>query len=579
MSLKDAHSFSKLALIIVMLFSVGVIEAETNADNTDAADEQSNPEVEQEVNLLSETEALVEDIQVKSIEARKNFTLFKKSVGETRSMVGIQVLEIEAEIRKSLDELITNINSLNGQGIDTDIFISVAKAKTKEQSASIINEVKLIYRLMDELKKNREETENSDLFLLEQKINHGQSINDQLLKALYENTVRMELLELDASKNIDYLKKELERLAKNTSTRLKLNSDKITDLKKVIEKAGEEQSFDLLGEFNALEEKEAGLTNSLRSTIQLMKKLKLETSDYSLQLIRSVGELDEAMLDKAVVVGLIEEWAMGAKDWLVGNGASLLIKAFTVILILFIFKLIAMLSERLVRKAIVSQSATVSKLLQQFLENMVSKIVMLIGILVALGHFGVQIGPLLAGLGVVGFIVGFALQDTLSNFASGLMILFYKPYDVGNVIEAAGQKGTVSEMNLVSTTIFTFDNQLLIVPNNKIWGDIIKNVTSQEKRRVDFEFSVSHDANIEIIEKILQDIIKQNALVLDDPEPVIKLHRIDKDSQVFIARAWAKTGDYWQVYWDITRSVKQRFDEEEILRPASRHDVELIQTG
>jgi len=134
---------------------------------------------------------------------------------------------------------------------------------------------------------------------------------------------------------------------------------------------------------------------------------------------------------------------------------------------------------------------------------MVSKLVMLIGVLVALAHMGVQIGPLLAGLGVAGFIVGFALQDTLSNFASGLMILLYKPYDVGDIIEAAGQRGTVDQMNLVSTTVFTFDNQRLIIPNNKIWGDIIRNVTSQEERRVDFEFNVSRDTDIERVENIL----------------------------------------------------------------------------
>lgn len=132
-----------------------------------------------------------------------------------------------------------------------------------------------------------------------------------------------------------------------------------------------------------------------------------------------------------------------------------------------------------------------SKLLQDFFENMISKLVMLIGVLIALAHIGVQIGPLLAGLGIAGFIIGFALQDTLSNFASCMMILLYRPYDVGDIIEAAGQRGTVHQMNLVSTTIFSFDNQRLIIPNNKIWGDIIKNVTSQETRRVDFEFYVN----------------------------------------------------------------------------------------
>jgi len=235
-----------------------------------------------------------------------------------------------------------------------------------------------------------------------------------------------------------------------------------------------------------------------------------------------------------------------------------------------------MLSERLVRKVIASSLANISELLREFFENMVSKLVMLIGILVAMAHIGVQIGPLLAGLGVVGFIVGFALQDTLSNFASGVMILIYKPYDTGDIIEAAGQKGTVSNMTLVSTTVLTFDNQILIIPNNKIWGDIIKNVTSQENRRVDFEFYVNKDADIDQVEGILNEIIQQHELILADPEPVVKLHGIEKYSLEFIARPWVKTADYWQVYWDITRAVKQRFDEESIPQPIPKQDVQII---
>ena len=432
---------------------------------------------------------------------------------------------------------------------------------------------------MDSLKGERDKTEAGEMFLLQQKINHGQSIIDQLLKALLENTERMKLVGLDAGKELDYLKKELPVLATNTSTLIKVTTDKTEDLKRGIEVAGEEQSLDLVGELNALEERKAGLVASLRSTIKLMKQLELETSEYSLQLIQSVGQIDETLLDKEVVVGLLEQWIEDAKDWLVENGPNFLVNIITVILILFVFKLLAMLSERLVRNVIASSLANISELLREFFENMVSKLVMLVGILVALAHIGVQIGPLLAGLGIVGFIVGFALQDTLSNFASGIMILIYKPFDTGDIIEAAGQKGTVSQMSLVSTTIFSFDNQILIIPNNKIWGDIIRNVTSQENRRVDFEFNVNRDADIDQVEGILNEIIQQHELVLAEPEPVVKLHHIEKYSLEFIARPWVKTADYWQVYWDITRAVKQRFDEEAIPQPVPKQDVQIIKTA
>lgn len=582
MSSKLNNYLLKLILLCVVWIYSAPAWTETSQVETATADsEQVIPEQvikdqainEQDQELLAETETLVEDLKTKSREAREKFAIVKNSTGEKRSLAGTQVLDIENEIRKSLDTLIENIKTLEGQGVDIASYLQAAKKLTGEQSGSIIAEIKYIKLRMESVGDERDKTEAGEMFLLEQKLNHAQSIIDQLLKALLENTERMKLMGLDASKDLDYLKKELQEIAPNTSTRIKISTDQINNLKRGIKKAGEKQGLDLVGELNALEERKAGLVASLRSTIKLMKQLELETSEYSLQLIQSAGQIDETLLDKKVVIGLLEQWLDDAKDWLAENGPGFLVTVITVILILFVFKLLAMLSERLVRKAIASSKAKISKLLREFFENMVSKLVMLIGVLVALAHVGVQIGPLLAGLGVVGFIIGFALQDTLSNFASGIMILIYKPYDTGDIIEVAGQKGTVSQMSLVSTTIFSFDNQILIIPNNKIWGDIIKNVTSQENRRVDFEFYVNKDADIDQVEEILNEIIQQHELILAKPEPVVKLHRIEKYSLEFIARPWVKTTDYWQVYWDITRAVKQRFDEEAIPQPVPKQDV------
>ena len=236
------------------------------------------------------------------------------------------------------------------------------------------------------MKDERDKTKAGETFLLEQKLNHGRSIIDQLLKAFLENTERMKLVDLDAGKELDYLKKELQDIAINTSTRIKINTDKINNLKRGIEKSGEKQSLDLVGELNSLEERKAGLVASLRSTIKLMKQLELETSEYSLQLIQSVGKIDETLLDKKVVVSLIGQWADDAKHWLAENWPNFLVKVLTVIIILFVFKLLAILSEHLVRKAIASSKTKISELLREFFENMVSKLVMLIGVLVALAH-------------------------------------------------------------------------------------------------------------------------------------------------------------------------------------------------
>ena len=121
---------------------------------------------------------------------------------------------------------------------------------------------------------------------------------------------------------------------------------------------------------------------------------------------------------------------------------------------------------------------------------------MLIGVLVALAALGINVGPIMAMVGAAGFVVAFALQGTLSNFASGLMIMLYRPYDIGDVVDVAGIIGTVQSMTLVSTSIVTADNRLMVVPNNSIWGNIITNVTHSDTRRVDMTFGIGYDDNI-----------------------------------------------------------------------------------
>jgi small conductance mechanosensitive channel len=229
-----------------------------------------------------------------------------------------------------------------------------------------------------------------------------------------------------------------------------------------------------------------------------------------------------------------------------------------------------------VRKAIDTSKVDLSQLFQNQLVSFSGKVVMFLGLLVALSQLGIQLAPVLAGLGIAGFIVGFALQDTLSNFASGMMILVYRPFDVGDAVEAGGVMGTVKAMNLVSTTITTWDNQKLVVPNSKIWGDVIRNITSEPNRRVDMTFGIAYADDIEHAERVLEEIVKSNELVLDDPEPVIRLHALGESSVDFIVRPWARTSDYWTVYWAITRAVKQRFDAEGISIPFPQRDVHLI---
>ena len=217
----------------------------------------------------------------------------------------------------------------------------------------------------------------------------------------------------------------------------------------------------------------------------------------------------------------------------------------------------------------------VSLLLENFLVGAVRWVVMAVGIIMALASLEVSIGPLLAVVGAAGFVIAFALQDSLSNFASGLMILFFRPFDVGDVVDAGGVSGKVIAMNLVSTSIKTFDNKDMVVPNNKIWQDVITNATGVDTRRVDMEFGIGYDDDIDKAQGILEEIVAAHPKALKDPEPTIRMNTLADSSVNFICRPWAKTADYWDVYWDVTKAVKQRFDSEEIGIPFPQRDVHL----
>jgi small conductance mechanosensitive channel len=262
-------------------------------------------------------------------------------------------------------------------------------------------------------------------------------------------------------------------------------------------------------------------------------------------------------------------------SWLVESGPQYLLKLLIFLGILFVFRFAARIVRAGLEKAIDAADPNLSQLARRMIVSAASNLVIIFGILVALSQLGISLGPLLAGLGVAGFIVGFALQDTLGNFASGMMILLYRPYDVGDLVDVAGVFGEVDKMSLVSTTILTIDNQTVVVPNSKIWGNVIKNVTAQDIRRVDMVFGISYSDDISKAESLLNDILQSHDKILDEPEPIVRVHTLGESSVDFVVRPWVKADDYWEVYWDVTKTVKLRFDGEGVSIPFPQRDVHV----
>ncbi|NOJ22696.1 mechanosensitive ion channel family protein [Vibrio coralliilyticus] len=315
--------------------------------------------------------------------------------------------------------------------------------------------------------------------------------------------------------------------------------------------------------------------DSLSSLVSIADQLSVKTAEYKRLMFEVTGSVTQDLLDWQVALSVVTHWSDNFWSWIANNAPQHLFQLFVFILILLVTKMLAKLARKVVSKTVVSKNLKMSQLMQDFFIAMSGNAVWIIGILIGLSQIGLNLTPVLTGFGIAGVIVGFALQDTLSNFAAGMMLLIYRPFDVGDFVFAGGVDGKVSHMSLVNTTIKTFDNQIIIVPNGKIWGDVIKNVTHERVRRVDMVFGIGYSDDILQAEKVLKEIVDSHPAVLRNPEPNIRVHLLNTSSVDFIVRPWVKTDDYWDVYWYVTREVKLRFDQEGISIPFPQQDVHL----
>jgi small conductance mechanosensitive channel len=235
------------------------------------------------------------------------------------------------------------------------------------------------------------------------------------------------------------------------------------------------------------------------------------------------------------------------------------------------------LLSRIARTAM-SKTKT-SALLQDFVVLSVRRGALGLGALIALAKMGLDMGPLLAAIGAAGLVIGLALQGTLSNIASGLLIMTNRPFDVGDLVSTAGVNGFVRGMTLVTTRVETFDNQTIHIPNNKVWGDVIRNATANKTRRIDLFFGISYADDLRRAQRVLLEIVGEHPKILEDPEPVVRVHELGDSSVNFAVWPWVEADDFLEVRWDLTEAVKERFDREGISIPFPQRDVHLYPAG
>jgi small conductance mechanosensitive channel len=271
-----------------------------------------------------------------------------------------------------------------------------------------------------------------------------------------------------------------------------------------------------------------------------------------------------------------ETLALQAWQWMISEegGLGVLVQAAIIIAALIGLIIVARIVRRIMRR-IFGRVPNLSKLLQAFLAMVVYWLVLAFGLMIVLSAVGVDITPVFALIGGASFILAFAFQDTLGNLAAGLMIMINRPFDEGDYVDIGGTAGTVKAVNIVATTVTTPDNQVIVIPNSKVWGNIITNVTTSEVRRVDLTFGIGYSDSIEKAQGVLERLIAEHPLTLSDPAPTIRVGALGASSVDFIVRPWTKSGDYWTVYWDLTRQVKEAFDAEGISIPFPQTDVHL----
>jgi small conductance mechanosensitive channel len=251
------------------------------------------------------------------------------------------------------------------------------------------------------------------------------------------------------------------------------------------------------------------------------------------------------------------------------------LKIIAAILIFIIGRWLAKMIKNLIVK--VMQKGKVDETLISFVGHLTYIALLTIIVIAALNQIGVQTTSFVAIIGAAGLAVGLALQGSLANFAAGVLMIVFRPFKVGDYIEAGGTAGCVSEIQIFNTILTTPDNKVIIVPNAKITGDNIVNYSTKHTRRMDLVFGVGYGDDLQKVKDILNDILQNEPRVLKSPEPMVGVLELADSSVNFAVRPWVKSADYWPLFFDLKEAIKKRFDAEGISIPFPQQDVHLYE--
>jgi small conductance mechanosensitive channel len=250
------------------------------------------------------------------------------------------------------------------------------------------------------------------------------------------------------------------------------------------------------------------------------------------------------------------------------------LKIIGAIIILVLGRIGAGIARGIVRRML--EKGKVDKAIISFVGSLTYILILVFAVLAALAKFGIQTASFVAILGAAGFAIGFALQGSLANFAAGVLILLLRPFRVGDFIQGAGESGTVKEIQLFTTVLASPDNIKIMVPNGKLFGDIIRNISAFDTRRVDLVIGIGYASDIQKAHDVMMNLIKEEPRILPDPAPQIAVSELADSSVNFVVRPWVKKDDYWGVKFHLTRKIKEAFDAQGIEIPFPQRVVHMV---
>ncbi|UQX80041.1 mechanosensitive ion channel [Mannheimia haemolytica] len=256
-------------------------------------------------------------------------------------------------------------------------------------------------------------------------------------------------------------------------------------------------------------------------------------------------------------------------EWIIPYGTKILLA----IAIFVVGKFLARLISRLLGKA--ALKSTKDEMLQSFIVSISYFLLLLIVVIASLSQIGINTSSLVALIGAAGLAIGLSLQNSLQNFAAGVMLLIFKPFRKGDLIETGGMTGVVEQMGLLVLELRTGDNKTVLLPNGKVFSDSVINYSNNPTRRIDFTFDISYESNLKEAKEIIQRILDANTYVLKDPAPVVAVGALAPHSVQLVVRPWVQTPNYWAAYWEIIEQVKLAFGGAGISIPYNQMELHI----